>query len=55
MTALMLSSEMFGFVLLIFAHFQYVLIDIWISKSFEAGCQPPPHFFLVPSEHEFIN
>lgn len=47
------------FFVLIFAHFQYVLIDIWISQRVsrqDASPPPPPVFFFpVPSEHEFIN
>lgn len=51
--------EILLFFVLIFAHFQYVLIDIWISQRVSRQDASSPHFFSpplpVPSEHEFIN
>lgn len=39
-----------------FAHFQYVLIDIWIShRVLRQHSSPPATLSPVPSEQEFIN
>lgn len=45
LNALLLNCIFFLFFVLIFAHFQYVLIDIWISQRVSRQDASPPFFF----------